>query len=380
MNNRIEEALKQAGISGLDEDAIETIHCIVKDFEEQGYETKKATALKSIEELYAEIDNGNLMTSTNLQRIFKAVKDFYTSKKRESLSSRSLDVISKAPKTKFYLPKMVEFQKATWGMQAGFYLISGDSQVGKTAFLINLAMNILNGNENSKVYFFSLDDRIIKFKERLVSCQSYFEGGSVYDAVDSDYAFYECTHEDYSGEPQINPVVANNRSRAIEKIREWNNKRLFLYDGKYDVPSFESEVEGIDRENGILIIDAVYRIKAGGKDKIDKEENLVCWVKDLANELMIPVVCVKDVRKSDKRGATTKDNKRIRSGYSSDDMRGTVLWDYEADVIMMLSEIEETEIPFTNLINMKLDKNKIRGIKVRKDMELNWKKSVYMEV
>lgn len=379
MKNKLLEALEQAGVKNLPEDTADTIRYLVEDYIDEGYEIKKADLLNELEDFTAKVFCGDLIATDMVNNVIKKLREFAHNKKRQGLRDIDLSINFKAPATKFYLDKLRELQIATWGMQAGFYLISGDSQVGKTALLINLAMNILNYNQNSKVYFFSLDDRILKFKERLVSCQSYFESKDINYAVDSDYSFYQCTSEDKNGEPQEDPQIVMNRQKAIDKIKMWNNKRLFLYDGKYDTSTFEMELDDIDRENGIVIIDAVYRIKTAGKDKNEKEENLVCWVKDLSNELMMPVVAVKDVRKSSKRGETTVDNKRIRGGYSSDDMRGSILWDYEADVIMMLSELEQSPKAYASLINMKIDKNKIRGMKSRKDLELYWKKTVYME-
>ena len=379
MKNKLLEALEQAGVKNLPEDTADTIRYLVEDYIDEGYEIKKANLLNELEDFTAKVFCGDLMTTDTVNNVIKKLREFAYNKKRVGLRDSDLSINFKAPVTKFYLPKMRQLQKATWGFQSGFYLIGGDSQVGKTAMLINLAMNVLNGNEKSKVYFFSLDDRILKFKERLVSCQSYFEGGfNINKAIKSDYAFYKCTDEK-NGEPYTNPDIDQSRRKAIEKIKSWNNNRLFLYDGKYDTSLFEMTLDDVDRENGILIIDAVYRIKTTGRDKNEREENLVCWVKDLANDLMIPVVAVKDVRKSSKRGETTADNKRIRGGYSSDDMRGSILWDYEADVIMMLSELEESPVPFSNKINMKLDKNKIRGERVRADMTLHWKQTVYQE-
>jgi replicative DNA helicase len=379
MKHKIVEALQKAGVHNMPEDMVDTINYLVKDYADEGYEKKKSDLLEILQTFQDKLFCDNLLTIDDVNNIVKTVKNFAVGKKRQGLRDSDLLINFKAPATKFYLDKLRELQLATWGMQAGFYLISGDSQVGKTALLINLAMNILNHNQNSKVYFFSLDDRILKFKERLVSCQSYFESKDINCAVDSDYSFYECTSEDITGESQTSTPIALNRQKAIDKIKLWNNKRLFLYDGKYDTSTFEMELDDVDRENGIIIIDAVYRIKTAGKDKNEKEENLVCWVKDLSNELMMPVVAVKDVRKSSKRGETTVDNKRIRGGYSSDDMRGSILWDYEADVIMMLSELEQSPKAYASLINMKIDKNKIRGMKSRKDLELYWKKTVYME-
>lgn len=335
----------------------------------------------ALDSYYNKMFIGELVSTQDSKIVTDLIREFHGEKKSLKLKASDLEVVSEMPETRFKLKVFKELQMATWGLNAGLYIIGADSQVGKTAILIQIALDILYNNPKSRVHLFSLDDRILKFKQRLVSCMSYYFSNSIEMSVDSDFAFSRCTHIE-NGKGVVNPKIDYFRTQAIDYLKEAvKSERLNIYDGKYTSDLMSERLEECNKDTDIIIIDGAYRIDAGGKERMDKEERIVTYLKDLSNEKLCPVFAVKEIKKGDSRGSGTdkNTNQRKRSGYSGDDIRGSVLWDYEPDVQLILEKLGATGEAFTNRIRMKIDKNKIRGFETISEYLLTYTKTIYRE-
>lgn len=344
---------------------------------------KVSKRIKIVEKIQPYLDKmfcGDLVSNVDAFELIRLIKDYHSGNSETNrMTVNDLEITDDVPVKRFQLGSFESLEIATWGLREGLYLIGADSQVGKTAMLIQIAMDVLFYNPDSVVYFFTLDDRIKKFKGRVVSCMSGYSGG---ETVDTDFALTR-----YTGFrnriPYLDKEVARKRDESIEILKDWVKKeRLRIYDGNYTAEKIEMELEGIDQSRSIILVDASYRVKTAGRDRMDREENLVVFLKSLSNELLCPLFAIKEIKKGDSRGSgTNKDTgKRKRSGYSGDDIRGSVLWDYEPDVQIILEKQGTVDKPYTNLIRMKLDKNKIRGMEIMAELELQWKRNIYKEV
>lgn len=381
-NEKIIQALE---ILGLDPEMSESkaIAKLIKGYIPSETELYRKSLLENTNEFYNKLFCNDLFTREDINKHIKSVKDCFPYAKTNMMIQTDLEINKDIPVTRFVLPSFPTLQKATWGLKEGMYLIGADSHVGKTAMLIQLACDVLSANKNAVVYFFSLDDRIKKFKERLISCQSFLECGHVDEAVTSDFALSRYTHIDAMNRPQKDPRIIRSRDKAVETIKDYiGMKRLNIFDGRFDNNKLEQAVENVDQNNAIILIDAVYRVKVSGKDKVEREEELVMWVKDLSNNFLVPVVSVKEMKKGEGKGANVDKTtgNRKRSGYSGEDMRGSILWDYEPDVEIILSQGDDSDIPFTNNVKMKIDKNKIRGMQSLANLQLIWNKTIYREL
>jgi len=61
------------------------------------------------------------------------------------------------------------FVKKMDGIQNMFYILAGETNLGKTTMLLNLAMDMLKSNENLFILFFSIDDSLGQLLPRIVS-------------------------------------------------------------------------------------------------------------------------------------------------------------------------------------------------------------------
>lgn len=346
------------------------------------YRVKNETA-DVLNELTMKLKLDEIINYSDLNKVTKAIKKYHdTFSSHNKMMISDLEEMTENPRVRFKLSLLNEVQKATWGLREGMYLIGAASQVGKTAIIINLALDILNNNEESKVYIFTLDDTVKKFKHRLVSCQTFFESGDINKTVDVDYAFTKVTAwDDTLRSYKIDPVIAENRREAIETLKGFvGTKRLNIFDGSYTADKIESLLTDIDKENSIVLIDAVYRVECEGKNDYEADEARVKWCKDLSNTLTVPCVYVKDIRKAGNKEKRESGARRKRSGYTTEDLRGSVYWDYEPDCSMiMYQHNSDSKKPFTNNIIMDIDKNKISGIRSIIQLELQWKKTVYTQ-
>jgi hypothetical protein len=342
---------------------------------------QKQRLCNALEDYSNNMLNGVFLSPSDAKTVIDLIREYHSTKKPLKLKASDLDSITDMPTTRFKLRAFKELQVATWGLSAGLYIIGADSQVGKTAILIQIALDVLWSNPDSRVHLFSLDDRILKFKQRLVSCMSYYFSNDVDMSVDSDFAFSRCTHIE-NAKGVVNPKIDYFRTQAIDYLKDAvNSGRLNIYDGKYTSDMMSERLEDCNKDTDIVIIDGAYRIDAGGKERMDKEERIVTYLKELSNEKLCPVFAVKEIKKGDSRGSGTDKatNQRKRSGYSGDDIRGSVLWDYEPDVQLILEKLGATDEAFTNRIRMKIDKNKIRGFETVSEHLLTYTKTIYRE-
>jgi hypothetical protein len=381
MKHEITEALAKLGIDTEDvlfEKALKWIDACKKP----DMLIKREALIQKLSEYHRKQFAGSIVTKKDGADLVKLIKEYHSGKDANTMKIADLEINQEMPRTRFRLPSFPTLQMATWGLKEGFYLIGADSQVGKTAIFIQIGLDVLRNNPKSVVYLFSLDDRIKKFRERIISCQSYLESGNIEKSITSDFALSKCTHV-ANGVGVVDKVLDHYRNSAIENIQEYiRQERLFVFDGKFDVSAVEKALENVDEENAIILIDAAYRIKVHGRERFEKEEELVMFLKDLSNEKLVPLFGVKEIKKGDSRGSGTnkETGQRKRSGYSGDDIRGSVLWDYEPDCQIILEKLGESNEPFTNLIRMKVDKNKIRGMEIGCELKLTWNKTIYREV
>jgi len=179
------------------------------------------------------------------------------------------------------------------GLTPGFTIVGGDSNLGKTAFMTNLALNVVMNNQNIYVMDFSLDDSIRDKLSRVAACC----GNITINAVK--------TPQHYKN----NPYVLARRTQTMANLRTITDKYC-----AYDA-SFSTFVEDIQQEilnkliyfdqnkidkKLIVFIDNFHDMdikEQPGLSMKDKFDTLAQWCSDFSTQQNIILVCSAELKK-----------------------------------------------------------------------------------
>lgn len=226
------------------------------------------------------------------------------------------------PSTKGFTTGFPELDKGLEGLQTGFHMIAGDSNMGKTGFMSQIAWQVSQLNKDAYVMDFSLDDPMKDKIPRVVACGSKVLINAVRNPV--GYAQF--------------PEMINRRNQGMQQLVNSIDKYK-VYDS-----SFSSMIEKIEEEikrhkielaaNGIkkricVFIDNFHDLETSAKEASGSDKNkydyLAQKISDMATDLDVPIVCTGEFRKI---------NGYRRPGV--DDIRESVKIKYEAKSILLI--------------------------------------------
>lgn len=270
------------------------------------------------------------------------------------------------PQTKGFTTGFAEIDKALEGLQTGFHIVAGDSNMGKTGFLSQMAWQVAQNNADAYVMDFSLDDPMKDKLPRVVACGNKV----IINAVRNPIGYSQF------------PEMIKRRNEGMQKLVGSIDKYC-CYDSSFSslIEKIEEEIKRVKIElsaNGIkkricVFIDNFHDLdttdpKAKGGDKA-KYDFLAQKVSDMATELDVPIVCTAEFRKI--------------NGFrrpSVDDLRESVKIKYEAKSVMLIyNEVslkgEAAQIFFT--INGKQTKQPVFEVKFGKNKYSSFKGRVF---
>lgn len=207
------------------------------------------------------------------------------------------------------------------GLFPGFIIIGGDSNLGKTGFMSQMAWNVATLNNNVYVMDFSLDDAMPDKLSRIAASS----GKVIINAVKTPLNYIKY------------PLMLIRRKKALLNIRN-NVGRYRAYDSSFStyIEDIEKEIEdkliyfeanGIDKKV-VVFIDNFHDLNIANKPNLsDKEkyDNLAQWCADLSIKHDIPIVCTAEFKKlnSSRRGQL-------------DDLRESVKIKFEAKAVLLV--------------------------------------------
>lgn len=206
------------------------------------------------------------------------------------------------------------------GIKAGFVIIAAESNIGKTAFISQLANQIVNLNNDVYVMDFSLDDPMPDKLSRIVACENKCPINAIKSPL--NYTQY--------------PLMLVRRVMGLNKLRSITNKYR-AYDAMFstDVEAIEDEILRIKVEldsqgsNKQIVVfvdnfhDLTSRDHPNLQDK-QKFDYLAQKCADIAIKYDIPLICTAELRKTNTNGRP-----------SLDDIREAVKIKYEAKAILL---------------------------------------------
>lgn len=207
------------------------------------------------------------------------------------------------------------------GLFPGFVIIGGDSNLGKTAFMTNLAWGIVENNNDVYVMDFSLDDSMPDKLARTAACS----GKLIINAVKTPLNYMQY------------PLMLIRRKNSILNLRA-HVDQYRAYDATFStfVEDIEKEIEdkliyfdanGINKKL-VVCIDNFHDLniasKPGLTDK-NKFDELAQWCSDIAIKHNIILICSAELKK-------LNGNRRP----ILDDIREAVKIKYEAKAVLLV--------------------------------------------
>jgi len=227
----------------------------------------------------------------------------------------------------------------TDGIQPGFYIVAADTNTGKTSFLCNLILDLLDSNEGLTGIYFSMDDSRDVILNRLLSINT--------------------------GIP-LNKVQRPQPGLKQEEMLDGGYKyltglaksdRLFIRDMSeiQDIHSMEIEIKRRMKGNLFVVIDALYNLDIGidvdiRRENIERANRL----KALSTIYQIPVICT---------GELVKSKERIEKNRAPTihDLMETGKFAYNTNLVLMLypDKWEDYDTQDEPILKMKYEKNKL---------------------
>jgi len=284
------------------------------------------------------------------------------------------------PTTKFLLEANKMLQYKTYGLKNGFYVISADSQIGKTGFILQLAVDVLMSNPDSNVIFISLDDTKLEMMNRIVCSivyrslpdKSRTDLVPEINCVPSGYSYWDDDKNYFTAVPEVEKL----KEMATQIMAEYiSKKRLTVIDGMLGFSGIENAILEKLSDKTLLIVDAAYNVNENFKNDLEKDAMASLFFKLLPVKYGISVIAVKELSKKMKAKGSQLDEtgERKRDVADIGDTKGSVIWEYNCNAMATLYQYKDK-------ICINFQKNKISGRKFVRYYDQAYLKNAYREL
>lgn len=216
----------------------------------------------------------------------------------------------------YNLTRFPDFARNLDGIQPGLYILGAETSVGKTAFMTNILLDLLQTNINVKGIYFSFDDNKDVIINRFLSLLTAIE----INRVQIPHALPEV---------MLNILTSNGYSC----LKEWaDTGRLDILDMS-DVHNFDelNEVIYAKRNQQLVVcIDGIHNINISHNSITHREQNVLRanklkWLRDTYR---IPLICSGEIKR--------KDSKTSMDHPTCNDILESSKFAYNANVVLML--------------------------------------------
>lgn len=231
------------------------------------------------------------------------------------------------------------------GIQNGLYVIAADPNVGKTMFLVNIAIDLIRSNADLSVNFYTMDDSRDAIINRFLSKLSGIEINDV-----------QCK--------QGGPTQQLLLDKAYAALFDWTERGLLNIleqNESTTMESISSEVrEHPNRGKLVVLIDGMYNVPLQGNYANIREQNMARAnrVKEIVKLYKMPVIATAEVRKRDQSDNGNK-------GRSLHDIMESGKYGYNADAVLLLHPQSPANyrVEASPIINIEFGKNKLAGFR-----------------
>lgn len=216
------------------------------------------------------------------------------------------------------------FVKCMDGVQNMFYLFAGDTNVGKSAFLLNMALDLIDSNEDVFVLFFSVDDSLSQLLPRMVSLDIDMPINTI-----SNPKYKIKLNESLTQEMKEHMLIK--RAEAIEKLKTYSDRFAIKEESEAknleDIQKYISIYKKLAGDKQLVVfVDNLHRISSVKKMDTRQlymavSDSLKLW----KTEYDVPVIATAEIKKTYQQGRPT-----------GDDIAETKSLQFDADVVGLL--------------------------------------------
>lgn len=206
-----------------------------------------------------------------------------------------------------------DLDRVTHGFQRNdLIILAARPSMGKTAFALNLAMNIAQIQRDEAVAIFSLEMPAEQLISRILSAKSLVQGSNIRTGM----------------------LNSNEWNQINEAVTELKKAKLFIDDTPgVRVSDIFSKCRQLKSEHGLscVVIDYIQLITGSGKNRENRQQEvseISRNLKALARELKVPVIALSQLSRS----VESREDKRPMMS----DLRESGALEQDADLIMML--------------------------------------------
>jgi len=241
--------------------------------------------------------------------------------------------------------KFLNLCKDIDGIQPGFYIIGAETNIGKTALLTNLFLDIIETNPHSKGIYYSLDDSKDVIINRMLSIKTGLPINQVQRKQDN-----ETDEHKLSGAYSELKKLAESDRINIKDQAEINH-----------VDSLEIDIRERADGNFFVVIDGLYNLEVGSdrtgglrEVNIDRANR----IKALVDTYRIPIIVTGELRKRSK-DESSKKSPQI------DDLMETGKFAYNANLVWLIypEDRDDFEKSDEAILLVKFAKNKLSHFK-----------------
>lgn len=238
------------------------------------------------------------------------------------------------------LTKFKALQRNIDGVQPGLYIVGADTSIGKTSFMANLFLDLIDTNKDLTGIYFSLDDNKEIILNRFLAITTNIPINKLQKKLINEDQQFQLSNE------------ADFLSRLSKE------RRLFIYDQSeiQNATDLENSIQLNLRRKLFVVVDGLFNLdieettEGSLRAKNIERANAL---KRLVDVYRIPVICTAELRKNDK-----KDTKKPPV---LDDIMETGKFKYNANLVLLLypDNPEEYDTQESPTLNVKYAKNKL---------------------
>ena len=230
------------------------------------------------------------------------------------------------------------------GIQPGLYIIGAETNVGKTAMLTNIGLDIIQSNDNVRTLYLSLDDSWKVISNRFLGIITDLELNQVQRR-------------------QSIPANERKRKEGYEYlISLYENERLDIADLS-NITTF-NQAEALIREKYdddlVILVDGIFNLQVENDNANIREQNVqrANKLKAIVDIYNVPLICTAELRKKSKEEGINKKP-------TVSDLMETGKFGYNANVVWLLFPDDAMEAKNEKEYPIKLDyaKNKLSHFK-----------------
>jgi len=257
------------------------------------------------------------------------------------------------------LKKFYTLERNIDGIQTGFYIVGADTNTGKTAFLTNLFLDILDANPKAKGIYFSLDDNKDVIINRFIAIKTGLNLNAIQKRQNAD-----------------NITAITNAYSDLFNLFEEGRLDIKDISEVNHINILEREIKKRADANLFVFIDGLYNLDIGGKFSGLREENIdrANKAKALSDTYKIPIITTGELRKKQK-------GEGKNSTPDVSDLMETGKFAYNANLVLLLypQDIEKFKQDDEPILVMDYAKNKLSHYKGYQELIFTRAKGIISE-